>query len=135
MSSLHFVYLYLLTIPILALLDILWLGFIANDFYQTRLMHLLGPVQWPAAIAFYFIFIAGLLFFAVAPALDGQSLSKAIILGTLFGFFTYATYDLTNLATLTDWSLSVVFVDIIWGAILSGSIAAISYSIGKWLFL
>ncbi|MEZ4195654.1 MAG: DUF2177 family protein [Candidatus Paceibacterota bacterium] len=135
MTLIQYVYLYLLTIPIFALFDIAWLGFIARDFYQDRLAHLLGPVHWPAAIIFYLIFIAGILIFAVAPALDSNSLSKAIVLGVLFGFFTYATYDLTNLATLKDWPVLVVIVDIMWGAFISGSVATISYLIGKALFL
>lgn len=109
----------------------LWLGLIAKNFYQAQLGHLLGPVNWPAAVIFYLIYIVGILFFAVVPALQDQSLAKAIVLGALFGFFTYATYDFTNLATLKDWPLTVVIVDVIWGAVLSGSVAAASYYLGK----
>jgi uncharacterized membrane protein len=108
---------------------------LAKGFYQDKLGGFLGPVNWTAAIIFYLIFIVGILIFAVAPALESQSLAKAVVLGALFGFFTYATYDLTNLATLKDWPIIVVVVDIIWGAVLSGSVAAVSYLIGKSLFL
>lgn len=134
MSLLQFAYLYLLTIPVFFLIDMLWLGVLAKGFYQDKLGGFLGPINWPAAIIFYLIFIVGILIFAVAPALESQSLAKAVVLGALFGFFTYATYDLTNLATLKDWPIIVVVVDIVWGAVLSGSVAAVSYLIGKSLF-
>jgi uncharacterized membrane protein len=135
MSLLQFAYLYLLTMPVFVLIDMVWLGVLAKGFYQDKLGGFLGPVNWTAAIIFYLIFIVGILIFAVAPALESQSLAKAVVLGALFGFFTYATYDLTNLATLKDWPIIVVVVDIIWGAVLSGSVAAVSYLIGKSLFL
>lgn len=135
MSLVQYLYLYLLTIPVFFIIDMIWLGFVAKDFYQEKLIHLLGPVNWPAAIIFYLIFIVGILVFAVAPALEANSLSKAILFGILFGFFTYATYDLTNLATLKDWPIMVVVVDIVWGMVLSGSVATISFFIGRSLFL
>ncbi len=135
MSSLQYIYLYLLTVPIFFIIDMLWLGVIAKDFYRTKLVDFLGPVLWTPAIIFYLIFITGIIFFAVAPALQEQSLTKALILGALFGFFTYATYDLTNLATLRDWPISVVFIDIAWGMVLGGGVATLSYLLGKNIFL
>jgi uncharacterized membrane protein len=111
-----------------------WLGVIAKGFYQEKLVSFLGPVNWTAAIIFYLIFIVGILVFAVAPALESQSVMKALVLGALFGFFTYATYDFTNLATLKDWPVIVVFVDVLWGMVLSGCVATVSYLIGKSLF-
>jgi len=130
----YYLKLYLLTIPVFFAIDLLWLGLVARDFYQKSLAHLLSPdVNWPAAFFFYGLYIVGILLFAVKPALDGQALSKAIIWGGLFGFFTYATYDLTNLATLRDWPLKVVVVDVIWGTVLCASVAAASYMIGRWL--
>lgn len=135
MTLLQYVYLYLLTVPVFFIIDMLWLGVFAKDFYQEKLISFLGPVNWTAAVIFYLIFIVGILIFAVGPALDAQSLQKAILLGALFGFFTYATYDFTNLATLKNWPIAVVVVDVIWGAVLSGSVAAASYLIGKSLFL
>lgn len=134
MSALQFVYLYLVTVPIFFIIDMLWLGLIAKDFYQVKLANFLGPVNWTAAIIFYLLFIIGIIIFSVAPALEAQSLSKAIMFGALFGFFTYATYDLTNLATLKDWPILVVVVDIVWGMVLTGSVAAASYLVGKHLF-
>lgn len=131
MTTISYVYLYLLTIPIFFLIDMVWLGVVAKNFYQTNLASFLGPVNWMAAIIFYLIFIVGILIFAVVPALNADSWRHALIFGCLFGFFTYATYDLTNLATLKDWPLSVVFVDILWGSVLSGSVAFLSYTAGK----
>ena len=120
-----------MTIPVFFLIDMLWLGFIANRFYQDQIGHLLGPVNWTAAIVFYLIYIVGILIFAVVPALEVGSWQRALVLGALFGFFAYATYDFTNLATLKDWPLVVVVVDVIWGAVLTGSVALGSYWLGK----
>ena len=135
MTTLQFIYLYILTVPVFFIIDMLWLGVVAKDFYQTKLAGFLGQTNWTAAVVFYLIFIIGILFFAVAPALEQESLLKAILLGALFGFFTYATYDLTNLATLNNWPIAVVVVDIVWGAVLSASVAVASFLIGKSLFL
>lgn len=134
MTTIQYVYLYVLTIPAFFLIDMLWLGVIAKDFYQEKLVNFLGPVNWTAAIVFYLIFIVGILIFAVVPALESQSWQKVLILGALFGFFAYATYDLTNLATLKDWPLTVTLVDMVWGAVLSGSVATASFFIGRSLF-
>lgn len=131
MTILQYIYLYSLTVPVFFLIDMLWLGLVANKFYQSQLGHLLGPVNWTAAIVFYLMYIVGILIFAIVPALDAQSLSKALLLGALFGFFTYATYDFTNLATLKDWPLMVVIVDVLWGTVLSGSVATVGYLLGK----
>ena len=134
MNSLFYLKLYLLTIPVFFAIDLLWLGVIAKGLYQKNLGHLLSPeVNWSAAFAFYFIYIAGIILFAVRPALADQSLFKALLWGALFGFFTYATYDLTNLATLKDWPIKIVFIDIAWGVVLCSLVASISYRIGRWL--
>ena len=124
----YYLKLYLLTIPVFFAIDLLWLGVIAKSLYQKNLAHLLSPtVNWPAALLFYFIYIAGIILFAVRPGLAAQSLAKAATWGALFGFFTYATYDLTNLATLRDWPIKVVVVDIIWGTLLCTGVAVGSY--------
>lgn len=130
----YYVKLYLLTIPVFFAIDLIWLGVVARGFYQKNLVHLLSPtVNWPAAFLFYCLYIVGILLFAVKPALAEQSVVKAVIWGALFGFFTYATYDLTNLATLREWPLKVVIVDVIWGTILCASVATASFLIGRWL--
>ena len=134
MTFIQIVYLYVLTIPVFFILDMIWLGVVAKDFYRNQIGFLLGPVNWTAAIVFYLLFIVGILVFAVLPALDARSLTKAIVLGMFFGFVAYATYDLTNLATTKDWPLTVTLVDMLWGAVLSGSVATASYFIGDKLF-
>jgi uncharacterized membrane protein len=128
-----YISLYLLTVPVFFAIDMVWLGLVANKFYQEKLAAFLGPVNWTAAIIFYLIFIVGIIIFAVVPALQAGDVWKAVIFGALFGFFTYATYDLTNLATLKDWPLIVTLVDMVWGAVLSASVATASFFIGRWL--
>ena len=120
----QFLVLYLVSVPVFMLIDLLWLGVIAKSFYRDRLGHLMGDINWLAAVLFYLIFLVGLTYFATAPAAAKGSVVTALTLGALFGFFTYATYDLTNLATLKDWPLAVVVVDILWGTMLGGSVAA-----------
>lgn len=130
----YYLKLYLLTIPVFFAIDLLWLGVVAKKFYHNNLAPLLSPaVNWPAALAFYCIYIVGIILFAVKPGLAAGSLATAAVWGALFGFFTYATYDLTNLATLRDWPLKVVFVDIVWGTVLCTLVASGSYLIGRWL--
>lgn len=129
-----YVKLYLLTIPVFFAIDLLWLGVVAKNLYQNNLSHLLSPtVNWPAALMFYFMYIIGIILFAVKPGLDAHSLVTAAVWGALFGFFTYATYDLTNLATLKDWPIKVVIVDIAWGTLLCTLVSSASYQIGRWL--
>ena len=109
-------------------LDIIWLGFVAKNFYQREIGHLLlEDFNMVAAFAFYLMFIAGVVIFAVAPALQAGSWKTALLFGALFGFFTYATYDLTNLATLKGWSTTMTVVDIAWGAVLTSVSAVIGY--------
>lgn len=121
-----FLGLYAISVPIFMIIDLLWLGVIAKSFYRTRLDHLMGDINWPAAIIFYFVFLAGLTYFAIYPAATEGSWQTAVRLGALFGFFTYATYDLTNLATIKDWPLDVTLVDLVWGTILGASVAALT---------
>ena len=125
---------YLLSLIVFLAVDMLWLGVVAKDFYRNNLGHLLrADVNWAAALIFYLLYVAGVLIFAAMPALERQSLRQAVLLGALFGFFAYATYDLTNLATLKDWPLNVVLVDILWGAVLTACVAAASFGIGRWI--
>ena len=136
-STMNFTFylkLYLLTIPVFFLIDMVWLGWIAKNFYRNHLGHLMAEeVNWMAALVFYLLYIIGIIFFAVSPALEKGDWQIALLYGVLFGFFTYATYDLTNWATLKDWSATVVFADIAWGMFLGGTVATASFFIGKWL--
>ena len=100
----------------------------AKDFYQRHLGYLMRPqVNWAAAISFYLLFVMGIVIFALKPALVEQNPTRALIYGALFGFFTYATYDLTNLATVRDWPVVVAVVDLVWGTVLCGAVAWVSY--------
>ena len=126
--------LYFLTVPIFFIIDLIWLGVVAKGFYRKNLNYILSPnVNWPAAIIFYLMYIAGILIFAVLPGLAKDSLRHAVVWGALFGFFTYATYDLTNLALLKDWPLNVVIVDILWGVILCSVVASLSFGVARWI--
>ncbi len=125
---------YLLTFIVFLIIDLIWLGFVAKDLYRRQLANLLSEnVNWPAAIIFYLLFVAGVFLFAIAPAIEKQSFSHAVIYGALFGFFTYATYDLTNLATLKGWPVKIVFIDIIWGMVLTGLVSSAGFFIVKWV--
>jgi uncharacterized membrane protein len=126
---------YLITVPIFFIVDLVWLGVVAKSFYQKHLGYLMRPqVNWTAAILFYLLFIIGIVIFAVKPALEAQSGLRALAYGALFGFFTYATYDLTNLATVKDWPVIVTAIDLVWGTVLCGAVAWGSYQIsGRFL--
>ena len=127
----RFILLYLVTVPVFFLIDLVWLGLVARDFYRNQMGALMAdPIVWSAAILFYLLSIAGILFFAVVPAIDEGSWTKALLLGAAFGFFTYMTYDLTNLATIQGWPVTLAIVDIAWGTVLCGMVATLSFLIG-----
>lgn len=132
MNALRMIRQYAISLLVFIAIDAVWLGAIAPRFYKEHLGHLLSPqVNWYAAAAFYLIFILGLVVFVIRPAVSARSSLKALGLGALFGLVTYATYDLTNLATLRGFPLIVVVVDLGWGTILSATVAAVSI----WLLL
>jgi uncharacterized membrane protein len=134
MNFFFYLKLYALTVPIFFIIDMLWLGVVAKGFYRRNLNFILSPqVNWTAAVIFYLMYIVGILFFAVRPAVSNNSLGQAAVLGALFGFFTYATYDLTNLATIKNWPLVIVVVDILWGVCLCTLVASLSFAVSKWL--
>ena len=121
---------YALTALAFFALDYLWLTRFAKRFYFDRLgTLLLKRPKFVAAGGFYAVYVAGIVIFAVAPALTEQSAPTALIHGALFGFFAYATYDMTNYATLKGWSLTVSLVDIAWGAFVTGTAALFGYSL------
>ncbi|HME01396.1 MAG TPA: DUF2177 family protein [Solirubrobacteraceae bacterium] len=109
--------------------DLLWLGFAARDFYASRLGALLRPEpNWTPAALFYALYAFGLLVFCVTPALVTRSWREALARGALLGLVAYATYDLSNLATLQGWPLAVAVADITWGAALSAVAALAGYA-------
>jgi uncharacterized membrane protein len=131
---LYYIKLYAATLIGFFLVDMLWLGLLARGFYQQHLGFLLRPSpNWYAAILFYLLFVAGLVVFVIVPGLQAGSTRKVLLLGALFGLITYATYDLTNLATVKDWPWIVTVVDLGWGAILATVVSYLGLLAGKWL--
>jgi len=125
-----FLKIFSISLPVFFIIDMIWLGLVAKNFYRQQIGSLLKPdVNWTAAIIFYLIFIVGLVVFVIAPALEKSSWTHALIFGALFGFVCYATYDLTNLAIAKDWPLLVTIVDLVWGAVLAASVSSITYFI------
>lgn len=111
-----------------AAIDLLWLGVIAKPFYSAQLGDLRADqFNIPAAIGFYVMIVAGVTIFALKPAFAEGSLMTAATYGALFGFFAYATYDLTNLATLRNWPVALTFVDMVWGTFLTSAAASSGY--------
>ncbi len=113
---------------IMGVIDALWLSVIANKFYKSQVGPLLlEKPNMTAAVLFYVIYVIGIVAFVVTPALEKGSWHHAVGYGALFGFVAYATYDLTNLATLKGWSTKLVIVDLLWGAVLTAAVAGLTY--------
>lgn len=125
-----FIKLYLISLPVFLAIDMIWLTLIAKNFYAKYIGYLMAKnANLLAALIFYLIFIAGLVFFVITPALDKKMWTYALLSGLFFGLVTYATYDLTNLATLKDWPLIVTIVDLIWGMFVSAAVSVATYFI------
>ena len=125
-----FIKLYAIALPVFFAIDMVWLGLVANNFYKSQIGSLMKPdINWVAAILFYLLFIVGLVLFVIAPAVEKVSWTHALLFGAFFGFITYATYDLTNLATLKDWPLLVTVVDLAWGTVLGALVSVLTYAI------
>ena len=109
-------------------IDFVWLKYVALKFYQSNIGHLMSDKP-NLAIAglFYLVYIVGVVVLAVNPAIEKQQWWLAFVLGGLLGLVAYGTYDITNLATLKGWPAIVAIVDIVWGTLLTGTIATISY--------
>jgi len=124
--------LYAVTFVCFFLIDMVWLGVVARGFYRKYLGEMLSPrVNWIAAVLFYLLFIFGLVVFVVRPAVIQDAPLNALLMGALLGLLCYATYDLTNLATLKDWPVVVTVVDMIWGTVLGASVSFVSVLIGR----
>lgn len=107
------------------LMDLGWVGWLANSFYKARLGHLMADkVFWPAAAAFYLLYPAGIWFFAAKPAAGG---GDALIRGALLGLLVYGVYNFTNMALLRDWSARIVALDIAWGVFMTGAVSWLSF--------
>lgn len=113
---------------IFALIDAVWLSLVANKFYKSQIGELLlKKPNFVAAVLFYIIFLIGLVVFVLNPALSAQDWTWALGLGALFGFVTYATYDLTNLSTLKGFPVKLVVVDMAWGMFVTAAVSVSSY--------
>ena len=131
MSWSEFFKLYAVAVVTFLVIDLIWLGVVARSFYQAQIGHLMrANVNWAAAILFYLVFVSGIVVLVVWPAIEHQSVTRAIILGGLLGLVTYAAYDLTNLATLEGFPLKVALVDLLWGMVLCATVSAITYMVG-----
>jgi uncharacterized membrane protein len=129
-----YVSLYVITLVTFLAIDFIWLGLVAQDFYRRQLGFLLAEQpNWWAAAAFYALFVAGVVVFAIVPALSEGSIWKAIALGAFFGLVTYATYDLTNQATVKNWPRVVTAVDLAWGVFIASSVSCVGFLAGQWL--
>lgn len=111
---------YLATALVMIAIDLLWLGVIAKPLYQQGLGHLMAErPNLTAAAAFYVVYVAGLLVFAIVPQAADADWLRTAAAAAMFGFVAYATYDLSNLATLRDWPIGLSLIDMAWGAVLS----------------
>jgi len=121
---------YITATIIFVLIDAVWLSVVAKNFYKNNIGHLMAKKpNFVPAVVFYALYILGVVFFAVNPAIDKASLNYALGAGAFLGLLMYATYDLTNNATLKNWPAKVTLIDMIWGATLTGSVSAITYLI------
>lgn len=124
----NFFKLYLLSLVIFFCIDLIWLGIIAKNLYRAEIGFLMADqIRWVPAFLFYLIYIAGLVFFALLPA---ENWMFAALYGAGFGLVCYATYDLTNLATLSGWPIRIVVYDLLWGTFISATTAATAFWIG-----
>ena len=123
---------YLIAAAVFLVLDLLWLGFVAKGLYERFLGDLLADEpNVAAAVLFYAIFLAGLVYFVIAPAVEEGSLRSALLRGAAFGLVTYATWDLTSLAVIEGFPVAIVPIDIAWGAVLAASVSAVTFSVSR----
>lgn len=118
---------YAATALVFLVLDGVWLGFVATDFFQSHLGYIMrDEINLGLALVFYLFYAVGIVIFGVRPALDNNRWQTALLFGGLFGFFAYATYDITNYITIEGWPGIVVLVDTSWGT----GVTALSSLIG-----
>ncbi len=120
------------TLVIFLAMDSLWIGFVALPSYRATFGDMLQFRAVPSVV-FYLLYLVGILFFVVRPALQGGGWTTALATGALFGFIAYGTYDLTNYATLRPWSLGLTASDMVWGAVVTGVASALGIVVGPWL--
>ena len=122
-----FVVAFLAALVAMAVVDGVWLGVVARGLYRRQLGFLMAErPNWAAAVAFYLLYVLGVTILAVLPAIDAGSVGEAAWRGALFGLVAYATYDLTNAATLRGWPTSITLIDMAWGTALTTVVASAS---------
>lgn len=127
-----YVKMYVIAFIAFVVIDAIWLLFISKNLYQNEIGHLMADkAKLIPAIIFYLIFLVGLVYFVINPAVQNKDVTKLLLSAALFGLITYATYDLTNLATLKDWPLKITVIDLIWGTTLSTAVSYITYIVCK----
>jgi uncharacterized membrane protein len=126
---------YAIALVIFLAIDMVWLMLIAKSLYAQHLGYLMAPkAKLLVAFLFYLLFVVGLQFFVLNPALASGSWKTALFAGMFFGLVTYATYDLTNLATVKDWPVLITAIDLVWGSFVSGVTALLSFLVIKKFF-
>lgn len=125
----NYLKMYGIAFVIFLVIDAIWL-FSASNLYKNEIGHLMSKnPNFIAALIFYLVFLVGLVYFVINPAIESKDVLKLLISAALFGFITYATYDLTNLATLDSWPLKITIIDLIWGTSLSVIVSYLTYYI------
>ncbi len=129
-----FIKLFIISVIVFLVFDIIWLAFVAKNFYKNQIGFLMKEkINYLSAMVFYLIFIVSLVIFVIMPNIDGNIL-KLILKASLFGLVTYATYDLTNFATLKGFPIKVVLVDLSYGVIIANITAILTYLIYRGIF-
>lgn len=130
----YYLKLYLASLVVFFAVDMVWLVLVARSFYKKYLGYIMAPaISWLPAIIFYLLFIFGILVFVVLPGVKENSLQNTILRAALFGLITYATYDLTNLATLNQWPLIVTLADLLWGMVVTTIVSIAGFYMAKWV--
>lgn len=125
---------YLATLIVFLAIDFAWLSSMANTLYRPVLKEILLPdFRLAPAIVFYLLFALGLVIFGVSAGIRSGNWTDALLFGALFGFFAYATYDLTNQATLKNWETRLSVIDMAWGTVVSGAAATAGYFLSGWI--
>jgi len=126
-------WIYGITTIVFFLIDLVWIGVVARDFYAGTIGGMLrDSVYWPAALMFYFLYIGGIVVFVLAPALENRfRVGHTALMGGLLGLFAYGTFDLTALALLEGWPVIVTLVDMVWGTVLTAATAGGSLWIAR----
>jgi uncharacterized membrane protein len=127
----RYVVLYLATLIVFVPIDFLFLGFVAKGFFAAQVGDMLGEIRPVPAILFYLLYVLGILIFVSASA--GATSQSTLLYGALFGFFCYATFELTSLSLLKHWTWPVVMMDVTWGSFVTAVSSTLGLMIADWM--